>query len=203
LGDFVTAARSGARHAHVIVASTSAAAGTAADTTGPEICRWLEGHGFTVTGPLVVADGEPVGKAVRAALAPIESVGAAGSAGSVGSVGSVGSAEAAGVAASPPAVILITGGTGVSPSDRTPEMVGPLLDLQVPGLIEELRRRGAANTPTAALTRGVAGFAGSTFIMTLPGSPGGVRDGLGILDEVLDHLLAQRLGRSKTHTPLR
>lgn len=170
--------------AHVIVASTSAAAGEATDTTGPEICRWLQGRGFALVGPVVVADGEPVGEAARAALVPIKPAG---------------SAESAGVAASPPAVILITGGTGVSPSDRTPEMVGPLLDLQVPGLIEELRRRGAAKTPTAALTRGVAGFAGATFIMTLPGSPGGVRDGLDILEEVLDHLIAQRREHPKTH----
>lgn len=177
----MTEARSEVRHAHVIVASTSAAAGTATDTTGPEICRWLQGRGFAVTGPVVVADGEPVGEAARAALVPAEPAGSAGK------------------AASPPAVILITGGTGVSPSDRTPEMVGPLLDLQVPGLIEELRRRGAAKTPTAALTRGVAGFAGATFIMTLPGSPGGVRDGLGILEEVLDHLLAQRQDHSRSH----
>ena len=184
----MTEARSEARHAHVIVASTSAAAGAATDTTGPEICRWLQGHGFTVTGPLVVADGEPVGEAARAALAPIESA------------GSAGSAASAGVAASPPSVILITGGTGVSPSDRTPEMVDPLLDLQVPGLIEEVRRRGTAKTPAAILTRGVAGFAGATFIMTLPGSPGGVRDGLDILDEVLDHLLAQRSDSTKTHS---
>lgn len=170
-----------ARVAHVIVASTSAAAGVATDTTGPEICRWLQGRGFAVTGPVVVADGEPVGEAARAALVPAESAGPAGS------------------AVSQPAVILITGGTGVSPSDRTPEMISPLLDLQVPGLIEELRRRGAAKTPTAALTRGVAGFAGATFIMTLPGSPGGVRDGLDLLTEVLDHLLAQRHGHPKTH----
>ncbi|MGK0715396.1 MogA/MoaB family molybdenum cofactor biosynthesis protein [Leucobacter sp. W1153] len=171
----------------VIVASTRAAAGEAEDTTGPEICRWLQGRGFAVSGPVVVADGEPVGEAARAALVPAEPVGSAGSVGS------------AAIAASPPTVILITGGTGVSASDRTPEMVGPLLDLQVPGLIEELRRRGTAKTPGAALTRGVAGFAGATFIMTLPGSPGGVRDGLEILEEVLDHLLAQRQGRSESH----
>lgn len=176
-----------ARVAHVIVASTSAAAGVATDTTGPKICRWLQGRGFAVTGPVVVADGEPVREAARAALVPIEPS------------GSVESAGPAGSAVSQPAVILITGGTGVSPSDRTPEMINPLLDLQVPGLIEELRRRGAAKTPTAALTRGVAGFAGATFIMTLPGSPGGVRDGLDLLTEVLDHLLAQRHGHPKTH----
>ncbi|SJN10090.1 Molybdenum cofactor biosynthesis protein MoaB [Leucobacter sp. 7(1)] len=150
--------------ARVIVVSTSAAAGHAPDRTGPVIRKWLTAAGFTVDSPLIVADGDPAGQAVREALA------------------------------GDPRVILTTGGTGVAPSDRTPEAVAPLLALQLPGVIEELRRRGAASFPHALLTRGVAGFAGDTFVMTLPGSPGGVRDGLAILEQVLPHLLAQRSG---------
>lgn len=150
--------------ARVIVVSTSAAAGDAPDRTGPGIVQWLRDAGFTVDPPRIVADGDPAAEAVREALAD------------------------------GPSVILTTGGTGVAPSDRTPEAVAPLLEVQLPGVIEELRRRGADTLPHAILTRGVAGFAGDTFVMTLPGSPGGVRDGLAILAPVLPHLLAQRTG---------
>lgn len=93
-----------------------------------------------------------------------------------------------------PDVLLTTGGTGVSPDDRTPEATGALLDLELPGLCEELRRRGAATVPTALLSRGRAGVAGRTVVMNLPGSVGGVRDGLDVLGEVLDHLLDQLAG---------
>ncbi|MBC9954313.1 MogA/MoaB family molybdenum cofactor biosynthesis protein [Leucobacter sp. cx-42] len=159
-----SATAQGAREARVIVSSTSAAAGTAADRTGPSIVQWLSDRGFSTPPAAVVADGDPVGAAVRAAID------------------------------SEVAIVLTTGGTGISPTDNTPEQVGPLLEVQLPGLIESLRARGAAVTPNAALTRGVAGFAGETFIMTLPGSPGGVRDGLAVLAEVLEHMLGQRSG---------
>jgi molybdenum cofactor synthesis domain-containing protein len=93
-----------------------------------------------------------------------------------------------------PSLLLTTGGTGLSPDDRTPEATGALLDREIPGLMEELRRRGLAATPMALLTRGVAGVAGRTVVMNLPGSRGGVRDGLAVLDPILDHLLAQVRG---------
>ncbi|WP_295013423.1 molybdenum cofactor biosynthesis protein B [uncultured Microbacterium sp.] len=93
-----------------------------------------------------------------------------------------------------PDLILTTGGTGVSPDDRTPEATSALLDRELPGLIEELRRRGLAATPMALLTRGVAGVAGRSVVMNLPGSRGGVRDGLAVLDPILDHLLGQVAG---------
>lgn len=90
-----------------------------------------------------------------------------------------------------PDVLITTGGTGVSPDDRTPEATRALLEAELPGIAEELRRRGATVVPTAILSRGVAGVAGRTFVMNLPGSAGGVRDGLGVLDGVLDHVLDQ------------
>lgn len=90
-----------------------------------------------------------------------------------------------------PSVLLTTGGTGVSPDDRTPEATRALLELELPGIVEEVRRRGAAATPTAVLSRAVAGIADRSVVMNLPGSTGGVRDGLAVLDGVLDHLLAQ------------
>ncbi|MDX2357719.1 bifunctional molybdenum cofactor biosynthesis protein MoaC/MoaB [Dietzia sp. PP-33] len=88
-----------------------------------------------------------------------------------------------------PAVLLTTGGTGVSPDDRTPEATAPHLELELPGVAEAMRARGLAATPTAAMSRGLVGFAGRTLVANLPGSAGGVRDGLAVLDELLEHLL--------------
>ena len=88
-----------------------------------------------------------------------------------------------------PAVLLTTGGTGVAPDDRTPEATAPHLDLELPGVAEAMRARGLVATPTAAMSRGLAGFAGRTLVANLPGSEGGVRDGLAVLGELLEHLL--------------
>lgn len=93
-----------------------------------------------------------------------------------------------------PAVILTTGGTGLSPTDATPEATRPLLDRELPGIVEAIRARGMAATPTAALSRGLAGTARGTVIVNLPGSPGGVKDSLAVLDGLLNHLVAQIAG---------
>ena len=93
-----------------------------------------------------------------------------------------------------PDLILTTGGTGVSPDDRTPEATRALLDRELPGIAEEVRRRGTEVTPSAILSRAIAGVAGRTLVMNLPGSSGGVRDGLAVLGDVLDHLLDQIAG---------
>ncbi|MFM9920984.1 bifunctional molybdenum cofactor biosynthesis protein MoaC/MoaB [Lacisediminihabitans sp. H27-G8] len=98
------------------------------------------------------------------------------------------------VVASAPAVIITTGGTGLSPTDRTPEATIALLDRELPGVAEAIRARGLAATPTAALSRAVAGTANGTVIVNLPGSTGGVRDGLAVLDGLLEHLVAQIAG---------
>jgi cyclic pyranopterin phosphate synthase len=102
--------------------------------------------------------------------------------------------ELARAVASAPSVILTTGGTGLSPTDRTPEATLALIDRELPGIAEEIRARGRAATPTAALSRAVAGTANGTVIVNLPGSPGGVRDGLAVLDGLLGHLVAQIAG---------
>jgi molybdenum cofactor synthesis domain-containing protein len=152
------------RRAAVVAASTRAALGVYEDRTGPVIRDWLVARGFEVDGPVVVPDGPEVAVALRAA---IES----------------------GVD-----VLVTTGGTGISPRDGTPEATAPLLGVTLPGFHEELRRRGSASTPFALMSRGLAGIAGSTFVVNLPGSTGGVRDGLDLLGEVVDHVLDQLAG---------
>lgn len=93
-----------------------------------------------------------------------------------------------------PAVLITTGGTGLSPSDRTPEATQPHLDRELPGIAEAIRALGSTKTPTAALSRGLAGVSGGTVVVNLPGSTGGVKDGLAVLDGLLDHLVAQIAG---------
>lgn len=157
--------------ADVVVVSTSAAADAALDGTGPVIASWLRERGFTVAEPTIVADGGPIGSVVGAAL----------------------SADSR--------VVVTTGGTGVTPTDRTPEAVAPFIDLELPGVMEEVRRRGLAGAGTRALlTRGVAGIAGGgALVVTLPGSRGGVADGLEVLDGLLVHVVAQVHGTG--HAP--
>jgi cyclic pyranopterin phosphate synthase len=100
------------------------------------------------------------------------------------------------IVATGPAVLITTGGTGLSPSDRTPEATRAVLDRELPGIAEAIRARGMQHVPTAALSRGLAGVAGGTVVVNLPGSRGGVDDGLAVLDELLGHLVAQITGAS-------
>ena len=152
------------RTARVITASNRASAGVYADRGGPIIVAWLRERSYDVPDPVVVPDGEPVAEALRAAVAD-------------------------GVA-----VVVTTGGTGVSPTDRTPEATRSVLDFEVPGVADAVRMSGWPRVPTSVLSRGVAGVAGRTFVVNLPGSTGGVRDGLDVLATVLEHAVDQVSG---------
>ena len=91
-------------------------------------------------------------------------------------------------------LVLTSGGTGLTPTDRTPEATAAVVEYQVPGLADAVRRAGSDAVPTAVLSRGIAGVAGRTLIVNLPGSTGGVRDGLAVLEPVVDHALQQISG---------
>ena len=153
------------RRAVVITSSSRAAAGVYPDRSGPVIVDRLQSWGFATGAPIVVADGDEFGLTLRDVLA------------------------------SEPDLVITTGGTGLTPTDVTPEQTMPLLDRLVPGIAEGMRAAGVAKgVPTAMLSRGLVGISGQSLVVNLPGSRGGVSDGLDVLEKVLEHVLQQLPG---------
>jgi molybdenum cofactor synthesis domain-containing protein len=149
----------------VITVSTRASAGVYEDESGPILASGLADLGFEVDGPLIVPDGDDVGHALRDAVEQGY------------------------------AVILTTGGTGLNPHDHTPEQTREVLDKEIPQLAAAVARYGVDHgVPTALLSRGLAGVAGRSLIVNLPGSSGAARDGMAVLGPVLTHAVSQLRG---------
>lgn len=148
--------------AHVLTVSDRSARGEREDAAGPVAVAALREAGWDCPDARVVADGAEV---VEAALRDAVAAGAR--------------------------LIVTTGGTGVGPRDRTPEGTMAVIDREVPGIAEELRRRGLAETPSAILTRGVAGVVGESLVVNLPGSPRAVASGMSVIIGIAGHVLSQ------------
>jgi molybdenum cofactor synthesis domain-containing protein len=148
-----------------ITISNRASAGIYPDKSGPVLAELLRAAGCETDGPQVIADGTPVELALREAVEAGYDV------------------------------VVTTGGTGLTPGDLTPEMTRLVIDREIPGIAEAIRAAGVnAGIPTAMLSRGLAGLAGTTLIVNLPGSTGGVRDGMSVLQSVIQHAVDQAGG---------
>ncbi len=146
----------------VVVASNRAADGVYEDESGPILAEGFRSHGFDVSGPVVVHDGDEVGEALRAAVADGADL------------------------------VVTSGGTGLTAFDMTPEQTSEIVDFEVPGIAEAIRAAGLAKTPHAALSRGIAGVADRTLIVNLAGSRGAAKDGLSVLTaKFVEHAVSQ------------
>jgi molybdopterin adenylyltransferase len=96
-------------------------------------------------------------------------------------------------------LVLTTGGTGLGPRDVTPEATAEVLERPAPGIAEAIRADSIAKTPHALLSRGLAGVRDRTLVVNLPGSPGGCRDGFGVVKPALQHALELLAGEQTAH----
>lgn len=153
--------------AHVITVSDGAFHGKREDTSGPALVGILYANQFDVTGPQVVADErEQIAAAITKAVDGGSNL------------------------------IITTGGTGLGPRDVTPQATESVIDYDVPGISDLMRRAGLQSTPMAALTRGVAGVRGHALVINVPGSPRGAIESLEAVMPVLDHALALLRGET-------
>jgi molybdenum cofactor synthesis domain-containing protein len=150
--------------AMAVTISNRASAGVYEDRSGPVLADLLRAAGCEVEGPFVIPDGEPVFEVLRDAVEAEYDV------------------------------VVTSGGTGLTPTDQTPEMTRRVIEREVPGIAEAIRLEGRAKVPAAILSRGLAGLAGRTLIVNLPGSTGGVRDGMAVLSPVIGHTVDQIRG---------
>lgn len=151
--------------AQVITVSTRGAAGTRPDTSGEIIVAALEAGGFDVSPTVVIPDGPDVTSALRTAIDSGHDL------------------------------VITTGGTGLTPTDFTPEMTIPVIDREIPGIADAIRAFGLSNgIPTAALSRGIAGQSGKSLVVNAPGSPGGAKDAIAVLMPIVIHALEQISG---------
>jgi len=148
----------------VVTASTRASKGVYDDVSGDLLDAALTQMGFEVARVLLPDDIDELTRAMRAAV----------EAGSD--------------------LVITTGGTGMSPTDITPEATAAVITRPAPGIAEAIRSHGAATTPYAVMSRGIAGIAGTTLIINLPGSKGGAKDGMAVLGPILPHILSQLRG---------
>ena len=148
------------KSAHVITVSDGVAAGTRKDAGGPAVIALLKQAGFEASGPEVVPDDqEEISEAIETAASRGNDV------------------------------VVTTGGTGLGPRDVTPQAISAVIDYEVPGIGEAMRRAGEGSTPMAALSRSIAGVRGKTLIISLPGSPKGATESLDAVVAILGHAI--------------